>query len=75
LQGEKGQADVVSNVWKSNPWPLKVAKVAYRCAWKFEFELESGFASETLPAGASESAAGHSTTDVRSVKPVLTTHT
>lgn len=23
---------MVSNVWKSNPWPLKAAKVAYRCA-------------------------------------------
>jgi hypothetical protein len=33
MQGEKGHADVVTNVWKSNPWPLKVAKVAYRCAW------------------------------------------
>lgn len=26
---------MVKNVWKSNPWPLKAAKIAYRCGCVF----------------------------------------
>jgi hypothetical protein len=28
-RAKKGHADVVKNIWKSNPWPLKAAKIAY----------------------------------------------
>lgn len=40
-QDAHGHADVVSNVWKTNPWPLKAPRIAYTRARSSQcFDIE-----------------------------------